>query len=267
MRAMRRRLGEAPPPAARASPTAWPDLAAIRRTLLGGALIGLFLGLVGAYGSQAAPFLPRTVEMVAIATTASLMGRLAFVLVGRQPAIARRWWLHGLTAAAAMTAPMAVVVWIALQAVMRPAPPATAIPDLLPGSAISAAFFCLLAAYQLRRRLAASVPPAAPAAPKFLDRLPPKLRGAELWAVEAEDHYLRLHTSLGQDLILLRFSDALGELEGLEGAQVHRSWWVARAAILEARRADGRAVLKLQGGVQAPVSRTFARHLRGRGWI
>ena len=69
---------------------------------------------------------------------------------------------------------------------------------------------------------------------KFLDRLPPKLRGAEVWAVEAEDHYLRLHTSKGQDLILMRLSDALDELEGIEGAQVHRSWWVARDAITEA---------------------------------
>jgi DNA-binding LytR/AlgR family response regulator len=102
---------------------------------------------------------------------------------------------------------------------------------------------------------------------KFLDRLPPKLRGAEVWAVEAEDHYLRLHTSLGQDLILMRLTDAVAELEGIEGAQVHRSWWVARSAIAEAVRGDGRATLTLTDGAEVPVSRTYARLLRERGWI
>jgi hypothetical protein len=44
---------------------------------------------------------------------------------------------------------------------------------------------------------------------RFLDRLPPKLKGAALYAISAEDHYLRLHTSKGSDLILMRLSDAL----------------------------------------------------------
>lgn len=103
--------------------------------------------------------------------------------------------------------------------------------------------------------------------PKFLGRLPEKLKGAELWAVEAEDHYLRLHTSLGQDLILMRLSDAIIELDGIEGAQTHRSWWVARAAITNAVRGDGRATLTLKGGAEVPVSRTHARVLRQQRWI
>jgi DNA-binding LytR/AlgR family response regulator len=103
--------------------------------------------------------------------------------------------------------------------------------------------------------------------PKFLERLPLKLRGAEVWAVEAEDHYLRLHTSKGQDLILMRLSDAVPELQGIEGAQVHRSWWVARAAITDAVRGDGRATLTLKDGAEVPVSRPYARLLRQSGWL
>src|SRR5205085_7473043 len=108
---------------------------------------------------------------------------------------------------------------------------------------------------------------ANPAPPKFLERLPLKLRGAEVWAVEAEDHYLRLHTSKGQDLILLRLADAVAELEGIEGAQVHRSWWIARDAVTAAERGDGRATLTLKDGAQVPVSRTYAGLLRDKGWI
>ena len=85
--------------------------------------------------------------------------------------------------------------------------------------------------------------------------------------MESEDHYLRLHTSQGQDLILLRLADAVAELDAIEGMQVHRSWWVARAAIAEARRGDGRATLTLKDGSEVPVSRTYAKALRERGWI
>jgi DNA-binding LytR/AlgR family response regulator len=114
---------------------------------------------------------------------------------------------------------------------------------------------------------APAIEAAAPAPPRFLDRLPPRLRGSDLWAVSAEDHYLRLHTSKGQDLILLRLSDAIAELEGMEGAQTHRSWWVARAAISDVRKGDGGATIRLPDGTEAPVSRTYAKALRERGWI
>jgi DNA-binding LytR/AlgR family response regulator len=111
-----------------------------------------------------------------------------------------------------------------------------------------------------------AAPAGAPPA-KFLTRLPAKLAGAELYAVEAEDHYLRLHTSRGQDLILMRLSDAIAELEGLEGAQTHRSWWVAKGSVAAAARGDGRAVLTLKDGSEVPVSRGFARDLRQAGWF
>jgi DNA-binding LytR/AlgR family response regulator len=138
---------------------------------------------------------------------------------------------------------------------------------MLPTTLATSAFFCLWAAHARARRLERAAP-AAPARPaKFLQRLPPKLRGAELWAVQAEDHYLRLHTSLGQDLLLMRLSDAVAELDGLEGARTHRSWWIARDAIADVRRADGRATLTLKDGTRAPVSRSHARALRDRGWF
>jgi DNA-binding LytR/AlgR family response regulator len=111
----------------------------------------------------------------------------------------------------------------------------------------------------------AEIAPARPA--PILARLPLKLRAATLYAVEAEDHYIRLHTSAGSDLVLLRFSDALAELQGIEGAQVHRSWWVARDAVSSSRRVDGRLVLVLRNGTETPVSRTFTRALKEDGWL
>ena len=102
---------------------------------------------------------------------------------------------------------------------------------------------------------------------RFRERLPPSLRAGRLLALEAEDHYLRVHTDLGSDLILLRLSDAIGELGSVDGAQTHRSWWVARAALAAAQRGDGRATLTLANGLEVPVSRSFYKPLAEAGWL
>lgn len=95
----------------------------------------------------------------------------------------------------------------------------------------------------------------------FLDRLPAHL-GTELLSLEAEDHYLRVSTPLGSDLILMRLGDALRELGPELGMQVHRSWWVAFAAVVGSRREDGKFMLVLSNGQMVPVSRTYAAAVR-----
>lgn len=101
----------------------------------------------------------------------------------------------------------------------------------------------------------------------FRERLPFKHRHADIYALAAEDHYLRVHTSAGETLILMRLYDAIRELDGIEGSQTHRSWWVARAAVADAARGDGKASLTLKNGVVAPVSRSYVKALRGDGWL
>ena len=86
-------------------------------------------------------------------------------------------------------------------------------------------------------------------------------------ALQNEDHYLRVHTARGDALILMRLSDAIAAVSALEGAQTHRSWWVARDAVIDVKKADGRATLTLEGGQQVPVSRTFYPKLREAGWL
>ena len=176
-------------------------------------------------------------------------------------------WAAGLTIACSVSVPMAALV-IVLHVWGDPRRLTmglllAALPSVFGSSLVMTGL-----AFLVRRPVTqthAAQPDAPP--PKFLDRLPARLRGAELYAVEAEDHYLRLHTSLGRDLILMRLADALVELEGVEGAQTHRSWWVARAAVTSAERLDGRAVLTLKDGAEVPVSRGFARVLRTAGWF
>jgi hypothetical protein len=101
----------------------------------------------------------------------------------------------------------------------------------------------------------------------FADRLPPKFRAAEIHAVSAEDHYLRVHTSAGETMILMRLADAIRELGGLEGMQTHRSWWVARQGLAETAKGDGKVTLKLKSGAEAPVSRTYQKAVKDAGWL
>jgi hypothetical protein len=112
-------------------------------------------------------------------------------------------------------------------------------------------------------------PPTAPegAGPveTFLSRLPLKYRKADLYAVSSEDHYLRVHTSVGEELILMRLADALRELDGAEGLQVHRSWWVAKSGVRDTRRDGGKLSLVLVSGKLAPVSRTYLAAVKEAG--
>ncbi|WP_300530321.1 LytTR family DNA-binding domain-containing protein [Maricaulis sp.] len=110
-------------------------------------------------------------------------------------------------------------------------------------------------------------PDAAMAGAALLDRLPLKHQRAALHAIAAEDHYLRVYTSAGETLIRMRMSDALPAVAALDGAQTHRSWWVARDAVEGVRRGNGKAELSLSGAVTAPVSRSFAPALREAGWF
>ena len=110
----------------------------------------------------------------------------------------------------------------------------------------------------------ASVSPTTAAT--FLDRLPPRL-GRDLLCLQMEDHYVRAHTALGSDLMLLPLKDAIGEVASIDGAQVHRSWWVAREAV-DSVIEDGRNIrLRLRGGLEAPVSRSAVAPLRAAGWL
>jgi len=120
-------------------------------------------------------------------------------------------------------------------------------------------------AHLRKRPMAAEAHPPG-ARPEFMARLPHRLRAATIIAVQGEDHYVRIHTSQGDHMLLMRLGDALRQLAVLEGAQTHRSWWVAKSAVTDVRRSSGRASLSLANGLEVPVSRRFSRQLRVSGW-
>jgi len=224
----------------------------------------MFLGFGGAFGSSAISVPARLGYWLVLMILGWLWGSFVSRYFFRR-AENMNLWLRAVLAAVTLSIPYTAVVALAGVITFHSHYELNDVPTLL--GSVTLIAVVMIAINILVDRQAAAATSASDTPPKFLDRLPLKLRGAEIWAVEAEDHYLRLHTSKGQDLILMRLADAISELEGIEGAQAHRSWWVARDAITGAERGDGRATLTLKDGSEVPVSRTYARVLRARGWF
>jgi hypothetical protein len=226
------------------------------------------MALSGGFGAGGLNIVSRLAYWLTLVAIGTTVGVLFGVYVMPRAWFARRPIIAWGIITLALWPPMSVIVAVT-QSLAKPCPlTLNLIWEVAPSTLATNAAMCSLA-FLVRGRDPVETHAAAKDAPppRFLERLPAKLAGAELWAVEAEDHYLRLHTSLGQDLILMRLGDAIGELEGIEGARTHRSWWVARSAVRDVERDDGRATLVLVDGAEVPVSRAYAKILRAAGWF
>lgn len=95
----------------------------------------------------------------------------------------------------------------------------------------------------------------------FYQRLPKSL-GTDVISLQAQDHYIDVKTTLGNELILIRLSDAIKELGEDTGIQVHRSWWVMTEHVVEQKRIENKPHLVLSDGSLVPVSRTYSANVK-----
>ncbi len=236
-------------------------------------LLGLILALVGPFGTysdlrlDARLFYWLSISML---NGVQILFALAFVRW-----LARgRWPITAIAAASAVLAsiPATIEVTVLEYALRQPAllNPLFFFPEvLLLTTAITVPIVLLRARLQAQEAALAAASQPVPGGPKgetLLKRLKPEAQG-ELLALQMEDHYLRIHTSAGNDLILHRLSDALAEVAGLDGRQVHRSYWVARSAVRGVEREGRRMVLVLKNGLKVPVSRANVAAIRAAGWL
>ena len=116
--------------------------------------------------------------------------------------------------------------------------------------------------YFVMARLAAHAPagvhgatPPLPDVP-FLKRLPVAER-AGLVSLSMQDHYVEANTRAAQHMLRMRFAEALSELEDYPGLRIHRSHWVADAAVERLVRSGGRTLALLPDGRRLPISETY----------
>lgn len=232
------------------------------------AAMGVLMAVLGPFGSSARSLDERLIYWLACMVGGGAIGGGMDLLVTR---LTRAFWPRLLAVSALMTPGVTLLVGAVNTALagMRPTPANFAAPAF-------EVFTVCFAAMCLRQLVWAEAAPAAPPqspdpavdpTETFRRRLSAKRRAAVIHAVEAEDHYLRVHTDAGEELITARFSDALAELADAPGFHIHRSWWVAADAIDDVRWRKGAGEARLKCGLIAPVSRSQAPTLRAAGWF
>ena len=95
----------------------------------------------------------------------------------------------------------------------------------------------------------------------FFGRLPVEL-GKDLISLQAQDHYIKVTTNKGSEMILMRLADAEKELETIPGIRTHSSWWVSHRHIEDTERENEKTSIILSNGEKVPVSRTYAKAVR-----
>lgn len=102
-----------------------------------------------------------------------------------------------------------------------------------------------------------ALPGASPTpAPPAVEILGRRFRSGDLWRLAAEQHYVSVGTQDGKSVLLRgNMSDAVAVLPPDLGVQVHRSHWVARAAISTVKRSSKGWRVVLLNGIDVPVAR------------
>ena len=229
------------------------------RAPLSAVAFGLLLGVTGPFGSQQA--YPTAVKYT-VWMIISLAGFGAAVAADRvlPPAHpGRRTWPRLLAVAAASAVPMTFfVAWTF--GVARPGRSYSPLQilGLFPYVALVQLLIARIIAPTAADSAAANreQPVAPPQYPQeLLMKLPVALR-RDIIALEAEDHYVRVHTLHGSALILMRLADATAMIDPRLGLRVHRSWWVAKDGVAVAAK-SGRTIVRLANGAEVPISRAY----------
>jgi hypothetical protein len=247
------------------------------------ALAAVVLSVTGALGTDEAPLTTRLGFWLICMLSGAFIGAGASTMFKSWGGLARWPWAEVLAISVLMALPQTLIVIAARSMIFDLRIPSHEGIGIMFGFVLFICVVMVALDYAMHKDGRAVVSPAVaiPAviaavesgAPlsdptdRFRERLPHGLRAARLLALEAEDHYLRVHTDSGTGLILMRMADAVTELASLEGAQTHRSWWVARSAVVAARRSDGRATLTIEGEQEVPVSRSFYKTINEAGWL
>jgi DNA-binding LytR/AlgR family response regulator len=242
--------------------------------LLAALPVGLLLGFAGPFGSYPAyPTATRYAFWLGLTAAGALAAVAADAVLPRIRAGAIRIGAVALVSALPMTF---VVAWTL--SLLQPG--RVFAPQQLPALFAAVAAVQLLVAYATTATAPAAdraeapgpvpAPPepraepiAAAFPPALLSRLPPGI-GSDIIALETEDHYLRVHAAGGSALILMRMADAVALLDPRLGAQVHRRWWVAQAAVAGVRTEGQKLFLRLFDETLVPVGRTFAAAAKAR---
>jgi hypothetical protein len=223
--------------------------------------VGVIVTLMAPFGTgEAMRFVPRLAYWLVLVGLSYTAGYVAHLVADRlfPDSIVRRIAIAGPLTGIAVLGIVQMMNWAALGQWAGGAELAGRAANVLVIATIIAVVFQIAHAPD-----PASQPPAPPA---LLDRLPLDKR-APLVALSVEDHYVRIRTLKGEEMVLMRLADAMREVGDTPGAQVHRSHWVAFGQVRAARRDGDRAILTMATGPEIPVSRANLPKIKEAGLL
>jgi hypothetical protein len=250
-----------------------------RRGFITAAVVGLILAFVGALETSQIAMLPRIAYWQILMLSGATIGLGVSEMIERWGKLRTKQWLEMPVIAGLIALPLSLMVVGTSTIFFNTSPPSLYAFSMMLGITFTISLAMTALNYLMHwpgkvephdaPMAVAPSPPAADEQPnRFTERLPLSMRALDIIALQAEDHYLRVHMAGGgSTLILMRLSDAIAELPADTGTQTHRSWWVAKDAVEAVAKADGRATLQLAGGIEAPVSRSYYKPLSKAGWL
>lgn len=91
---------------------------------------------------------------------------------------------------------------------------------------------------------------------------------ASVVRLTVRDHYTEVFTSDGKShRLLMRFADAVSEMDDADGFLTHRSHWVMASEIKSAGRCGNREFLVLREGTEIPISKTYRPCVVAAGFL
>jgi hypothetical protein len=224
----------------------------------------LFLALIGPFGSYLGTALgERIIFQLFCFWSGTLLFGVTVRLIRVKISNAVKRWTAIIFSAAAITLPFSwatrlvgIVIW---PFIARISPVQWYWQGLITAEPV-----VIFLALSLSRHIPPSQPDLEPriAPSEGLLGMPP----SEVHCLQMEDHYVRVHGSDRSHLVLATLGQAMECVAAIDGLQVHRSWWVARHAVIGAEL-DGRNLrIRLRNGIIAPVARSSVASARAAGF-
>jgi hypothetical protein len=226
---------------------------------------GMFLALIGPFGSYiASPLWQRIVFQLACFWIGTILFGMIVRLVMRRWPLPWRYLPATMLVVAVANIPFSRLthaLGCAMWPVVRRVGPVEWYLQGLVTAEVAVLILVWLRARHWRARGGANIADIASTAP------PLGVDPVDILCLQMEDHYVRVHDKAGSRLVLTTMSQAIAALGGKPGLQVHRSWWVARAAIERAEWEGRNLRLRLVGDRLVPVARSAVSKVREAGLL
>lgn len=231
-------------------------------------VIAVLGGVSGPFGTyDVLPFAVRVGQWALIAGAAFVVVLTARRLYLRLWPGLRYVWISlavSLTLAIVLTPAIEVLMWLLVDKGTREGEPPWRVFLIVFFLALSIDLLRWFALQSLLREVSETPRPSP--VPRLAARLPEGADSAIL-ALSARDHMVIVHTARADHPLRMRLSDAISEMEGVDGFCTHRSHWVAAAAVTGTARENSRPYVLLSDGTKVPVSRKYRPDVEARGFL